>query len=100
MGVIDMKLNLADMRDQLNPVDDDSRKQESHDGKCADADQEDINGSGYALATTAVATIRQMLLVVGAHRRRETRDVVTPTREDVADYLINAGTGALAAIGK
>jgi hypothetical protein len=98
MCLIQMNPHSIDVGDKLNPVNDDGRQQESHNGERADADQEDIDGAGKTLAATAMGAVGQVLIVVRAHGGRETRDVVAPTGEDIPHHLIDAASGVGSAV--
>src|SRR5690242_9351902 len=60
------------------------------------ADQDNVNRAMETLAAAAVRAIRKMLFVVATHGGGDTRNVVTPTGQDVADDGID--TAVLAAI--
>jgi hypothetical protein len=83
----------ADMRDDFDAADDDGCEQEGDDGERADADEKDIDGTGYALATTAVSALSEVLIVVGAHGGGESGDVIAPSGEDVPYHRVGAGAG-------
>jgi hypothetical protein len=91
MGWAQLKVHREDVGDKLNPVNDDGGKKEGGDGESADADEQDIDGAGYVLTAAAVAAVGEMLVVIGAHGRREAGYVVTPSREDVSYHLVGAG---------
>src|SRR5260370_11406037 len=77
--------------DEFNATDDDGGEQEGQNGEGADAEQQDVDGSGDALTAAAVAALGEMLFVVGGHGRRKARDVEAPAGEDAADDGIRAG---------
>jgi len=64
--------------DQFNPVNNYRSEQKGSDREGADANQKYINRAGNALTVTAVAAFGQMLIIVRAHSRRQTRNIVTP----------------------
>jgi hypothetical protein len=92
VGLVETKVHGEDVGDEFDPVDDEGGEKEGGDREGTDADEKDINGAGDALAAAAVATVGEMLVVVGAHGRGEARYVVTPSGEDVSYHLVNAGT--------
>ena len=91
MGLTKTQMHREDVGDELNPVNHEGRKQKGCDRKRTHADEKNIDGSGYALAPAAMTAVGEMLVVVRAHGRGEARYVVTPSREDVPNDLINAG---------
>ena len=91
MGLVEMEAHRADVGDDFKPVNDDGGEQEGCDRKRADDDEENVDGAGYVLAATAMGAVGEVLIVVLTHGWGETRDVVTPAGEDVANHLIDAG---------
>ena len=79
MRLAETKVHREDMGDEFNPANHNRREQESSDRKCADTDEENVDGAGDPLAATAMAALGEMLVVVRAHGWREARYVVTPS---------------------
>jgi hypothetical protein len=52
-------------------------------------DQADVDDAVHLLAPIAAAAGGKVTLIVATHLRRETRNVVTPARQDLADNGIN-----------
>src|SRR5215469_12224703 len=66
-------------------------RNQKHEGRDGSYDHEhDIDGAVQDLPGMAVDTLRQMLLVVAAHLRRQAGNVVAPAGQDVADHFICA----------
>lgn len=69
VGLIQVNLNLGDVRGQLDTTNDDGCKQKGDDRKRADADEQQVDGARDVLATAAMRAVREVLLIVSAHRR-------------------------------
>ena len=100
VSLVETKMHGEDVGDELDPVDDEGGEQKGGGRQRADADQENVDGAGDALAAAAMTALGKMLVVVGAHGRREARDVVTPPGEDVSYYLVDAGSVGCPTIGR
>jgi hypothetical protein len=84
----------SDVSYNLYAVNDDGCEQESEDGKGADAEQEHVNGAGYALTAAAVAALEEMSIVISAHGGREAGDIEAPASEDAADDGVDTGVAS------
>ncbi|RZU42651.1 hypothetical protein BDD14_4242 [Edaphobacter modestus] len=93
--LVKVKLNLADMGDELNPVDNHRGKKEGNNRQRADRDQQNIDRPSHPLTVSAMAALGKMLFIVRSHSRRKTGDIVTPAGENRAHNLIVAAGGAI-----
>jgi hypothetical protein len=92
VGLVEMETYRADVGDNFEPVNDNRGEQEGGDRKRADDDEKNVNSTGYVLTATAMGAVGEVLIVVLTHGWGETRDVVTPAGEDIANHLIDAGS--------
>ena len=99
MGLAEANVEREDVRDELDPMNNDGGQKEGHDRQRADNDEKDVDGTGDCLTAAAVGALNEVLLVVGAHGRREGRDIVAPAGENISYHLIGAGGVVLAAVG-
>ncbi len=82
------QMHREDVRDQLDPVNDNRRQQKRRNRQRAHADQQHVDRAGDVLTPPAMAALGQVLLIVGPHRRREPRDIVSPAGENIPHHLI------------
>jgi len=64
-------------------------QQEDHRRRAGQNDECDVNGAVQALLAAAIGAVNEVLLVIGAHLRSDTGDVVPPTGEYVAYNRVN-----------
>jgi hypothetical protein len=93
----DMDMQIAEIGDRLYAVNYRRREKERDDGHGTDRKQQNVDHPGPMLPGTAMGTIRKVLIVVRAHRRREPRYVVPPTGENVSDHRVRAMSSRQAA---
>src|ERR1700677_1801921 len=93
MSLVQADVNGKDMCDEFYPMNYHCGQQERKNRKRTHADEQDVDGPGDALSMAAVVALREMLVVVRSHCRRQSRDIVPPTREYVPNHLIGAVAG-------
>jgi hypothetical protein len=81
---------VGEMGHGLDTVQDGGSEKEGKNRERGDGDEKHVDGAGDVLTATAVGAVGEVLIVVGAHRRREAGDVESPTGEDVSDEGIGA----------
>src|SRR4029077_436773 len=83
--------NLQPERVPRTKVTDYSKGQQKHTARNrSQRNQAYVNDAVYALAAATVLTLREVAFVVSAHLRRQTGNVVSPARQDLAHNRINA----------
>ena len=80
----------AQVGDGLKTVQHGRGQQKGEDGQRTDGDQQHVDGARQVLAAAALRALRQVMIVVCAHRRREAGDVVSPAGQNVSNDRVCA----------